>query len=163
MESFLLLTPKCHSPISKLVHFRNESIFVQYNIARIKSIIEKYTREYLSEDTEMIVSFSCLTSEYEYNLTLVNLLRMQQLNHSLLVSLTDPSSTEYTFEVNRMIDLLKKTAHSFSVYYRNVKVLAEPLEHLMPSIAARVHFCRLILKQMEHYFSLMNISTAKRM
>ena len=165
MEAFLLLTTKLNSPINKLVHFRNESIFVQYNIARIKTIIEKYKREYMSQrivQSEETISFDNLTSEHEYNLTLVNLFRMQQLNQSMLTSLTNDSLT-CQFDINKMIDLIKKLAHSFSVYYRNVKVLAEPLDHLMPTIAARVTFCQIILRQFSFYFSLLNIPTAERM
>ena len=163
MLAFSLLTPRPSCPVtSKMVHFRKDAIFVQYNIARMKSILDRHLSEYALHRRGNLC-FSLLANEHEWNIAMVNLLKMQQLNQSLIRQLTECDTVECHFDYNKIVDQLKKLAHSFSCYYRNVKILAEPVDRLVPLIETRVAFCKIILNAASLCFRLFGIATADRM
>ena len=170
MFAFFLLTPKLCSPINRTIHYRSESIFVQYNIARIKSIIRNYNSNYsiigpLNQPDDIF--FSLLNNDHEWNLIFIHLLKMQQINQTLINQLIEPAlSGECDFECNKMINQLQKACHSFSCYYRNVKILLNHKEHLSGHlnqlIKTRVKFCDILLQQFCFYFQLLDIPTAEQ-
>lgn len=170
-----LLSPPLHNPITKAPSedTRAEAAFLQYNIARINSILQKYKTEYLSKFSQTAqANLEHLTNDEEWNLILLHLLRMQQLTADLydqLLLTTNANDDCTTFHIHKVIRLMNKLARCFSIYYRNVKILLLPSaeldfhEHLLPLIAARVHFCALLRQHLASCLALLNIETVQTM
>lgn len=164
MQVYSLLSSRTTTPISKLNLFSNESIFIQYNIARIKSIIEKFTTHFENCATLPLVDSSLLDTDFEWNLAFVYLSQFRSLDHQLREQILNFDISDTNLDFHKILSLLYRFARLFSSYYRNVKILIKPMpEHLHQVICTRVNFCRVLLGQFERYFRILDVPMVDQM
>lgn len=160
MEAFSLLSTRNNNVITKWNLFRRESISIQYNIARIKSILEKFDNDHQEYHPLEQLKLNLLDNDFEWNLlfTYTNLFHQLDIPSSFF-----NEETESDLNYNKILITLYRFVRLFSCYYRNVKILINPMPHLEDLIQCRVYLCRNILQKIQYYFQLINVNIVDQM
>jgi arginyl-tRNA synthetase len=67
------------------------------------------------------------------------------------------------FRLNKICQTATGLAKAFSRYYNRVRVLREPLPHLLPAVFARLTFLSVIKRTFEQLFHLLDIVPISKM
>lgn len=156
--SLMSATPS--SAITRLESYLSESTFIQYNCARLKAIIARYESQLGAIPPDDSLDLSLLDNHLEWNLVFNHF-----SNYLSIVESFDAyfRSKEKTFCLNQMILFLKAFVSEVSVYYKKVKVLTEPLPHLLPVIAVRIYFCKIVLKILIQCLDVLGLESVDRL
>ncbi|XP_054156951.1 uncharacterized protein LOC128955315 [Oppia nitens] len=155
-----LLTTRPSLPISRVDPYLNEAIFIQYNCARLMAIIRRYRTDYLVANTntngqeDRAIDIGLLTDDLEWTLIFRGFTKFKSIIGRL--DIVELSSISHQTP-SRLIVFIKQLVNDISVYYKKVKVLTEPSQHLLTLIATRVYFCQLLYKLLANCLNLFGL------
>jgi len=132
--------------------------FVLYNSARIKRLLNTFDEYVTKGDYPPLpsienTSLDVLTETGEWELLFNFLLPYQDLLEECVSTLS----------VHKLVQFLISLASTYSRYYNKVKVLKEPLPHLVPVIHARVRLIREVNKVFDDGLRILNIKSLSKM
>jgi len=132
--------------------------FVLYNSARIKKLLDTFDECVLKGDYPPLPSrdkicYDGLTETGEWEL-LFNFL----LTYSDIIE-----ECVSTFSIHKLVQFLVSLASTYSRYYNKVKLLKEPLPHLIPVIHARVKLIEEVNRVFVDALRILNINTLSKM
>jgi len=132
--------------------------FVLYNSARIKRLLNTFDEyvtkgEYPPLPPIENTSLDVLTETGEWELLFNFLLPYQDLLEECVSTLS----------VHKLVQFLVSLASTYSRYYNKVKVLKEPLPHLVPVIHARVRLIKEVNKVFDDGLRILNIKSLAKM
>jgi len=132
--------------------------FVLYNSARIKRLLNTFDESVTKGDYPPLppienTSLDVLTETGEWELLFNFLLPYQDLLEECVSTLS----------VHKLVQFLISLASTYSRYYNKVKVLKEPLPHLVPVIHARVRLIREVNKVFDDGLRILNIKSLSKM
>ena len=154
---FSFLSTNISHPV-KLQTSNPSSNFVLYNLARMKQILRTFSQLVTAghypqlPETEKI-DFNLLTEPEEWELMFNFLLSYQDV-------VTDCSRS---LSVHKLVTFLCSLAATFSRYYNRVKILKDPLPHLIPAVHAKICFVKEISSVVIKALALLNIGFVAKM
>lgn len=155
----------------------SDACFVLYNYARLSLILEAFhdVIERLSKKVITVFKFPFFQSRSNYpplpetvDFTLLNEPEEKVIFFDFILQYQ--SMLESTVESQDEIIRLHKIPHFltglskiYSRYYNRVRVLRDPIDHLLPTIFARIEFLNVIKIIMDHAFFILNVVPNKKM
>ena len=132
--------------------------FVLYNSARIKKLLLKFEEYVIKGDypplpTAENISVDVLTDLGEWEL-LFNFLIPY---HDLIDECVS------TLRIHKLVQFLVSMACAYSRYYNKVKLLKEPLPHLVPVLHARIWLIKEVHKVFDEALNILNIKSLDNM
>ena len=154
---FSFLATNICQPV-KLQDCSGSSSFVLYNLARIKQILRTFDELVTSGHYPPLpatehINFSLLAEPEEWELMLTFLLSYQDV-------VTDCSNS---LSVHKLLAFLCSLASTFSRYYNRVKILKDPLPHLIPAVHAKIYFLKELSSLLVAALRLLNIKYVDKM
>jgi len=132
--------------------------FVLYNSARIKKLLHTFD-EYVTKGdypplpTTENISVDVLTELGEWELLFNFLIPYHDLIEECIS----------TLRIHKLVQFLVNLASTYSRYYNKVKLLKEPLPHLVPILHARIWLIKEVNKVFDEALSILNIKSLKNM
>ena len=154
---FSFLATNISQPV-KLQLTNPSSSFVLYNLARMKQMVRSFHQlvtsgRYPPLPPAQHIDFSLLVEPEEWELMFTFLLSYQDVVFECSESLS----------VHKLVTFLYSLATTFSRYYNRVKILKDPLPHLVPAVHARVFFVKEISSVVINALDLLNINYVAKM
>ncbi|XP_063221703.1 DALR anticodon-binding domain-containing protein 3 [Bacillus rossius redtenbacheri] len=139
------------------------ALFVLYNYTRISTILRLFAdkvREGVYPSLVPIeeVDFSLLKQQEEWNLLSRYLLTFPHLVESCIGNTRSRPICSH-----RICLFLSELSRVYSGYYRRVRILTEPHEHLLPVMFARIHLLRAVENVFRNALSLLDITPLEHM
>ncbi|XP_077286462.1 DALR anticodon-binding domain-containing protein 3 [Arctopsyche grandis] len=138
--------------------------FILYNCARLSSIIntfrENITKGVYPELPDIKdVDFELLDDEDEWFM----LFNYIFTYNSMLRKCIDIKPNRCTILPHQLCSFLSSFVVRFSMYYRKVRVLLKPRDHLIPKIYARIHLLMIIQKILHHGLTVLDMKLLSEM
>ncbi|CAH2243590.1 jg25801 [Pararge aegeria aegeria] len=175
--AFELLQTKCSSPVKIQFDASGGSskgaAFILYNGARLESIIRTFEEKvaegsYPSLPSLENTDLSLLTDEDEWSLIFTYIMGLPSLldssvcvDESTLVRRHDDRVHE--FRPHLICKFLSNMVKRFSQYYRRVRILTEPRQHLLPVLYARIHMLTILNNTLKLCLRILNIKSVSQM
>nr|XP_023012933.1 DALR anticodon-binding domain-containing protein 3 [Leptinotarsa decemlineata] len=137
--------------------------FIFYNCARLAALFKKFeklvTRKEYPDLPEIDgVDFSLLTQQEEWELFYAYILQYPIVVKSCIKHIeTGVVNPQY------LVTFLSKLASLFSVYYRRVRILTNPREHMFAVVHARMYLLKAIQYVFHNALDLLNIEPIREM
>ncbi|CAG4929035.1 unnamed protein product [Colias eurytheme] len=166
--AFELLQIKPSSPVK--IQFDASSgsskgaAFILYNCARLETIIKTFNEHvndgrYPPLPKFEDVDFSLLTNEDEWCLIFNYILGFP----SLLRNCVEINENKCDFRPHLVCSFLSSMVRVFSQYYRKVRILTEPRQHLLPVMFARIYMLKSLNDTLKTCLRLLNIKSVSQM
>ena len=154
---FSFLATNISNPV-KLQTSNPSSNFVLYNLARMKQILRTFDQLVASGHYPQLpemkkIDFNLLTEPEEWELMFNFLLSYQDV-------VADCSSS---LSVHKLVTFLCSLATTFSRYYNRVKILKDPLPHLIPAVHAKICFVKEVSSVVMKALGILNIGFVAKM
>lgn len=135
--------------------------FIMYNCARLEHIIMNFMKDrtYPSLPDLKDIDYTLLTHEDEWSLIFNYIMSLPTLlRHSVEL---DGNTCE--FRPHNICNFLSSLVLVFSRYYRKVKILMMPRQHLLPVIFARICMLTILNDTIKTCLRILNMKTVLRM
>jgi len=149
------------SNISNPVKIRTSnanSSFVLYNSARIKKLLTTF-QEYVNDG-----SYSKLPEKENINFELLSETEEWELFYNFVIPFSDVlSDCLVAFSFHKLVNHLSSMSSTYSRYYNRVKILKDPLPHVIPIIHARIYLMIEVNRIYDLGFKILNIQPLNEM
>lgn len=143
-------------------HSSKGATFVLYNCARITSILKQFHEK---EENKLYptlpslddIDFSLLKCDEEWQL-----LHFIMFYPSIVTSLGEDIE-KGVLKPHIICIFLSALCKTFSVYYRRIRILREPRQHLFPTMFARIYLLKALQMTLQSSLCLMGIETVNQM
>ncbi len=136
-----------------------DSIFILYNYARLVQIARAYDENPSYPDLPPLdqsqLSLLCSSPSPSHALEWSLVLHLFRFEEVLASAVRDYERQR--FHLHRLPRYLSTLSRDVSRYYRSVRVLLEPVQHLLPLVAARVHLVRAVTRTYEETFRILGV------
>ena len=144
----------------------DDATFILYNYARIVHVVLAHGEEGsgypplpdLEDNAGMTAALEALTHELEWGLVLNGLFQFGDVVRAVV-----EDHDRGVFHLQKLHTFLLLLSRDFSRYYRSVRVLLNPLPHLIPIVAGRVILLKALKRLYEEAFLLLGITPPKNM
>ena len=138
---------------SSLTNHNQSSSFVLYNLARMKTIIRTFD-ECVSRG-----EYPRLPSPQDLNLSLLSEPEEWELMFNFILNFKNVlSQCSKSLCLSKLVIFLCALSSTFSRYYSRVKILKDPLPHLIPSVHARIFFVSSLCDVIIEALGILNIN-----
>lgn len=147
-----LLANKPHKPVkislNDLSGANKGPAFIFYNCARLSVLLKEFDKRVNNNIYPALPELNCI------NFTLLNqpeeweLLYVYILQFPLVIKNCIRSIEKGIFNPQHLITFLSNLSSVFSIYYRRIRILIEPRDHLFGTIHSRIY----LLKALQHVF-----------
>ena len=154
---FSFLGTNISNPVKLQTNNPNSS-FVLYNLARMNQILRTFEQMVVAGQYPQLperekIDFNLLTEPEEWELMFNFLLSYQDVVRDCSSSLS----------VHKLVTFLCSLATSFSRYYNRVKILKDPLPHLIPAVHAKICFVKEVSSVVMKALGILNIGFVAKM
>lgn len=137
--------------------------FILYNCARLATLFKEFNKRvsqgiYSKLPEPPDIDFSQLTQPEEWELLYIHILQFPCVIRNCMKDVA-----EGRIYPNCLVAALSSMSLCFSVYYRRVKVLVEPREHILPILHARICLLKALEQVMHNGLRLLDIQPVKQM
>jgi len=154
---FQLLGSNISQPV-KLQTSKPSSSFVLYNLARMKQILRTF------EQLVTVGHFPRLPAREHIDFTLLTEAEEWELMFTFLLSFPDVvTDCSRALSLHKLVTFLCGFANTFSRYYNRVKILKDPLPHLIPAVHAKIFLVEEISSVLVDALDLLNIKYVAKM
>ena len=154
---FTFLGSNISNPVR--IQFNNQnSSFVLYNLARMKQILRTFDQcvarnEYPPLPSSQNINFELLSEPEEWEMMFNFVLNYQNVIQECC----------RTLSLHKLVISLCSFVSTFSRYYNRVKILKDPLPHLVPTVHAKIYFIKTISEVTIKALDILNISYISKM
>ena len=154
---FTFLGSNISNPVK--IQFNNQnSSFVLYNLARMKQILRTFDQcvarnEYPPLPSSQNINFDLLSEPEEWEMMFNFVLNYQNVIQECC----------RTLSLHKLVIFLCSFVTTFSRYYNRIKILKDPLPHLVPNVHAKIYFVKTISEVIIKALSILNISYVSKM
>lgn len=154
---FSFLETSISNPV-KMQTYNHNSSFVLYNLARMQQLLSTFEAMvskniFPSLPTTENTNFSLLKEPEEWEIVFNFVLTYSQIVEECVQS----------FALHKLVIFLNSFACIFSKYYNRVKILKDPLPHLVPNVHAKIHFVQILRDIVIHALDILNIKYVSKM
>ncbi|CAH1114482.1 unnamed protein product [Psylliodes chrysocephalus] len=137
--------------------------FIFYNCARLAALFKEFdkrisTKEYPELPNVENIDFSLLSQSEEWELFYVYILQFPMVVKSCIKDIE-----KGIFNPQYLISFLSNLSSIFSVYYRRVRILTNPKEHMFSIIHARIYLLKALQCVFHNSLNFLNIEPIKEM
>ncbi|GJQ86338.1 hypothetical protein Trydic_g9032 [Trypoxylus dichotomus] len=142
---------------------RKGAPFILYNCARLATLFKQFDNRvakgvYRKLPELADIDFSLLTQLEEWELLYIHILQFPCVIRNCMRDVT-----EGRIYPNLLISALSSMSLCFSVYYRRIKILTEPREHIFPTMHARIYLLKALEQVVHNGLKLLDIQPVKQM
>ena len=151
---FSLLGTNITQPVKLQVHNQSSS-FVLYNLARMKQLVRTFEAAVARGEYPEIaeVNTDLLAEDEEWELFFDFLLSYPEVIEECC----------RTLSLHKLVIFMCSFASTFSRYFSRVKILKDPLPHLIPSVHAKIHFVKILSSLIINCLDVLNVDYVSRM